>query len=335
MGNGFITISTPRVLLEVCAQFGIHQKEILSGAGWLDENLQTPSLYIAFDKMYPLWKSILRSTGDPMFGLHAAERVPFGTYRVLDYLLAVSSSPKDALERISRSFALANSALRLALRSYRHLAFLELESSEKLQSFARPHIEYALANCFLRLRAVMQRNLKAIEVHFTFGQPSSTSEYGRTFGAPVRFRQAVNRIVFSRELMEIRLPLADPELCELLEDYAQRQLRNIPGMSPALAELQSAMAENFSAGNISLDFLARQLGKSRRSLQREIQANGMTYRELLDAVRRDRALSLIHHQDLSIKEMAAKLNFTDSSSFCRAFRRWTGKSAFTYRRDAN
>jgi AraC-like DNA-binding protein len=331
MGNGLITVSTPRVLLEACGRLGIDQEEVLNGAGWSKENLQNPSGYVAFDKMYPLWESLLRLTGDQMFGLHAAERVPFGTYRVLDYLLAVSCSLKDALWRISRSYELANSAFRLVPRSYRNLAYLELDSSEKLQGFARSHIEYALVNVFFRLRAAMQRNFEAIEVHFRFGQPSSTTEYSRIFGSRVRFRQAVNRIVLPRELMEIHLPLADPELCEVLEGHAQRQLRNIVNGNPMLTTVQSAVIRNLETGNLTLASLASQFGKSGRSFQREIHANGMTYRQLLDSVRRDRALALLQQQDLAVKEIALRLNFSEASSFCRAFRRWTGEWPTDYR----
>jgi len=196
---------------------------------------------------------------------------------------------------------------------------------------ARPYIEYILINFLVRLRTVTQKRCNPVEVHFTFGRPSSTREYDRVFGARVRFHQAINRLVFSRDLMQVQHPLADPELCEVLEDYVQRQLRRHVYSSPKLTEIQRAMAENLGTGNLTLAYLSRQFAKSCRSLQREIQSKGLTYRDLLDTVRRERAMTLLREEDLPIKELASRLSFGDPSSFCRAFRRWTGKSPAEYR----
>lgn len=331
MSTGLITAITPRILVEECGRLGINQNELLNDARLSFESIQNPSGYIEIEKMYLLWSSILRSTGDQMFALHAAEKTPFGAYRVLDYMMALSSSPKDALARSSRSFALVNSAFMLSLQFRGNLAYLELHNSDKPQDIQRPYIEFILANYLVRLRIVTHVNCKPIEVHFTFSEPPSTGEYNRIFGARARFRQSMNRLVFPRELMEIQHPLGDPELCEMLEDYAQRQLRHMAHGNPALIEIQRAVCENLGAGNQTLAILSRQFAKSRRSLQREIQSNGMTYRELLDTARRERALVLISERDIPIKEVAIRLNFGAPSSFCRAFRRWTGNSPAQYR----
>lgn len=335
MNNGLVTAITPRILVEDCRRLGINQKELLNDAGILRESIQNPSGYISVEKMYLLWNSILRFTGDQMFALHAAERVPFGAYRVLDYMLALSSSPEDALARSTRSFGLMNSAFLMRWRVHQEVAYLELHNLDKPHNVARPYVEYILVNFLVRLRTVTQTNCKPIEVHFTFDQPASLNEYDRIFGARIRFHQTINRLVFPRNLTKIQQPLADPELCEVLEDYAQRQLRHFVQASPELIDLQNAVAQNLGTGNLTLAFLSRQFARSCRSLQREIRSNGMTYRELLDTARRERALVLLREEDLPIKEVATRLDFGDPSSFCRAFRRWTGKSPAQYRNNVN
>jgi AraC-like DNA-binding protein len=61
----------------------------------------------------------------------------------------------------------------------------------------------------------------------------------------------------------------------------------------------------------------------------------MTFRELLDSTRHELALNLLKDQELPIGEIAIKLNFSDSSSFGRAFHRWTGQSPVQYRNGCN
>lgn len=230
---------------------------------------------------------------------------------------------------------LVNSAFNLSLRLSRDLAYLELHPLKKDQNVARAHIEYVLGNYLVRLRIATNIPCKPLEVHFTFNRSALTTDYHRFFGGRIRFNQGLNRMVFPRELMEVPLPHADPALCEVLEGYAQQRLRNATYRSPTFDDIQNAVSQNLETKDLSLGFIAKLCGRSDRSLQREIHAHGMSYRELLDTARRDRALNLLHHQNLPIKEIATKLNFSDTSSFSRAFRRWTGKWPLQSRREKN
>jgi AraC-like DNA-binding protein len=335
MSTGMVTAITPRILVEECGRLGIKQQELLNEAGLSHDCIQNVSSSIPIGKMCILWESILRLTRDPMFALHAAEKVPFGAYRVLDYMFAASSSPGDGFARSSRAFGMVNNAFVLSFRLHRDRAYLELHNPGKPQDLPRPYVEYILMNYLARLRMVTRVNCEPAEVHFTCGKPLFTNEYDRVFRAPIRYYQAVNRLIFPRHLMEMDLPLADPELCELLEDYTQRRIQYPVSGSSTLVEIRHALAHNLESGNITLEFLSRQLAKSCRSLQRDIQASGATFRGLLDSARRERALIFLREQDLPIKQVAMKLNFADTSSFCRAFQRWTGKSPLQYRNNLN
>ncbi len=119
----------------------------------------------------------------------------------------------------------------------------------KDQDISRAHVDYVLGNYLTRLRIATQTNCKPVEVHFTFGQPPSETEYGRIFGGRLRFRQPINRMLFPREVMEMALPLANPELSEVLEDYAQRRLKNLVHGSTPLVEIQNAIARIWELGS--------------------------------------------------------------------------------------
>jgi AraC-like DNA-binding protein len=332
MGDGMITSVTPRILIEECGRLGIDQKKLLNEIGLSSDSIQNVSGRIPVEKVYRLWNSATRLSGDTMFAVHAAERIPFGAYRVLDYMLAVSSTPRDALVRSSQSFSLFNSAFQLSFRLHRDLAYFELSNAGNPRDLLRPYVEYILITYLLRLRLVTRVNCTPAEVHVTYKKPALAEEYHRVFGVPVRFQQAVNRLVFPRHVMEIRHPLADPELCELLENHVQQSLRRLSGDHRPLAEVHDALAHNLETGDMTLPALARQLAKSSRSLQRQIHANGLTFRALLDSVRQERALVLLADQDLPLIEIASRLQFSSTSAFCHAFQRWTGRSPHQYRK---
>lgn len=334
MGSGTVTAITPRIIIEECVRRGINRKDLLDTVGISSDFLYQAAGRVPIEKMHVLWDHVLLLSPDQMVGVFAAESAPFGAYGILDYMLVASSSPREALERSSRSFALVNSAFMLSLRMHCDLAYLELHNPGSPRDLPRPYIEYILVNYLMRLRLATQMNYSPLEVHVTYKNPGPAETYDRVFGAPFRFSQPMNRLVFPRSLMDICHPQADPELCELLEGYAQRKLQHSSHKKP-LAEIYDVIAHNLESGSVTLTFISRQLASSSRSLQRELYANGTTFREILDRIRHERALALLADPDLPITEIALKLQFSDATAFCRAFQRWEGRSPHQYRRHFN
>jgi AraC-like DNA-binding protein len=330
--KGMITSISPQILIEESVRRGACRQELLRKIGVSPGGSPFPSGFVSLDSMCVLWEAALRLTGDEMLALHTAEKLPFGIYRLLDFMFAASATPSDALERTSRSFGLMNTAFELLFRLRRDSASLELHGQSATECLPRPYVEYILANYLVRLRFATQVACSPVEVHVTYARPSRTAEYDRIFGAPVRFRQPANRMVFSRSLLALRQPFADTELCELLEEHARQKLSRSGSGPPTLEHVRQAMAYSLTHGEATLNRLSAQLAMSTRSLQRNIQANGMTFRELLDGVRRDRAPALLQDTRLSVKEVAARLRFSGAGSFSHAFRRWTGLSPTAYRK---
>jgi AraC-like DNA-binding protein len=70
---------------------------------------------------------------------------------------------------------------------------------------------------------------------------------------------------------------------------------------------------------------ARALGRSTRSLQRELRAAGTSFRAELARARADVAAELLADSELKLETVAARAGFTSPSHFSRFFRRRTGR----------
>lgn len=81
-----------------------------------------------------------------------------------------------------------------------------------------------------------------------------------------------------------------------------------------------------ATGPVRIELVARALGCSRQTLYRRLKAEGLTFEQVLDDLRRHRALALVRDAALPVKEIAWRLGFSDPAAFSRAFKRWTGKS---------
>lgn len=69
-----------------------------------------------------------------------------------------------------------------------------------------------------------------------------------------------------------------------------------------------------------------------RSLHRRLTEEGTSFRNLVDAERKQLAGQLLGNTEMKQEEMALQLGYGDPTAFARAFRRWFGQSPSEYRK---
>ncbi|EXJ12634.1 AraC family transcriptional regulator [Imhoffiella purpurea] len=106
-------------------------------------------------------------------------------------------------------------------------------------------------------------------------------------------------------------------------------LERLPTDLAGLAELQ--IQSLLCGQTVPIDLVAESLGTSRRSLQRGLAAQGVSYSDLLSGVRIRRAAQWLEDTDKPVMEIALDLGYSDASNFTRAFRRQTGVSPKAFR----
>jgi AraC-like DNA-binding protein len=105
-----------------------------------------------------------------------------------------------------------------------------------------------------------------------------------------------------------------------------------PPGTPVRRLVETHLEPLLAAGPVRVEEVARELGFSRQTLYRRLKAEGMTFEQVLDALRRRLALRFIRDQGLTVKDAAYRLGFSDPAAFSRAFKRWTGASPSEQRR---
>lgn len=97
--------------------------------------------------------------------------------------------------------------------------------------------------------------------------------------------------------------------------------------------LRQIVQPYLNGGRHDPGFAAEILGMSRRTLQRRLQQNGVSYTEILQEARFHFARTLLRDPGAKIIDVAMASGYGSPQHFTRAFRRFTGVTPTVYRRD--
>lgn len=322
-----------RAVLDACSRLGLDPDSLLQAAGAERGLVFDPNARLPAEQADAIWKAAFRAAEDPGLALHAAEALPFGAYRVLDFIVANAPEVKQALERLCRYFSLVDQRAQLTLDGD-EAAQLTLSSNGGALPVAAQ--EYTLAAIALRLRASTAIDVPLESAQFTYSTPNSRKEYERIFCCELRFEAPTACLVFSASTLKLKIPGADAALFSVLEEHAGRLVRELPAVEQGLVEqLITALQAELRGGDISAKHLARQVGVSERTMQRRLEEEDTSYGLLLSNARRSMAEKYLRQPHVSLTEIGWLLGFSEQSSFTRAFKRWTGQSPGAWRSARN
>jgi AraC-like DNA-binding protein len=133
--------------------------------------------------------------------------------------------------------------------------------------------------------------------------------------------------------LDLPIFLANPELLERLEHFAQEMLDRLSPPESWSGRVTHLIGQALLRGDKpTLDAVAYELVISRRHLQNKLREEGTTYRVLLDELRKETSLKYLTRPEVPLFDIAFLLGFSEQSAFNHAFKRWTGTSPQQYRR---
>lgn len=271
-------------------------------------------------------------TADPDLGLHVGESIRPGHYGVAGYVAMNCATLGDALKQHLRYQVLVADTSRPVVESDRDEVRLCWDASNT--SPHRHAAEMNLAGWISFIRSVSAVPLAPLRVEFRHAAPADTREHQRIFGCPVLFGRPRHAVAFALSLLELPLARPDDEVLQLMEMHAQRLLKGLAESEDPVSRARAYITTRLSAGELTLGEVARHLDMTERALQRKLQAQDLSFRTLLDEVRREQAERLLKNPAFSVGDAAFLLGFSEQSAFQRAFRRWTQLSPGTYRKRA-
>jgi AraC-like DNA-binding protein len=194
----------------------------------------------------------------------------------------------------------------------------------------RQALDIAVCATYLALTGASGGRWSPECVHFSHDPPADRSLWQRVFRAPIEFQSSFSGFSCPSADLSIQLPLANPELVEHARGLLQ--LRPPPHIEePLVEQVRRSILLLLPTGQSTLAAIAKNMAMSVRTVQRQLDAAGQTFGELLNDVRRqvvERHLSESAHSISSVAEMAG---YNCVSSFSRWFNAQYGMTASEWR----
>ena len=322
--------SWTRALRRQLDALGLDSTALCQAAGLDPALMDDPNARYPLHATTRLWQLAVTASGDPTLGLHTSRHVAPTTFHALGLAVMASGSLREVFERIVRYHQVVSDALVLELREAGEVCELHFRLPPGAPAPAPEAID-AFAAIYVRTcRNRLGRDYAPLAVHLRRPPPVDARPWQAVFRAPVHFAAAEDMLCFARADLDQPLPDGNPELAAHNEAVLRKRLEALQPDTVA-RRLRRALEQCLPNGEPSAEALAHGLHLSLRSLQRHLSEEGSSYEQVLADTRRDLALQHLAEADCAIGEVAYLLGFADSSSFSRAFKRWTGQSPSQYR----
>ena len=325
-----------RAVVEFAATRGIVRRALLLHAGLNEADLAGDEMRHPIDRLITLLNAGAALGADPAFALHFGAHVPCEQVSLAAPLGRTATTVIEALQQVNRyarlsiDFPLLGSGDRYRLQSDAAGVWLD----DLRPADAWPEItELVFARMAGGTRRVAGDDVLHA-VYVTHAAPAHREAYDAIFRVPIHFRSTRNALLLAPGYLSTVLVPAPTHVTRILAAHADAQLTMLDQQRSCRGRLEAALRPMLHTGDLGVERIARSLAMSRQTLYRKLKAEGVTYEHVLESLRRAVAVEWLQSGKSSVREVAARVGFSDPAAFSRAFKRWTGRSPSRLGREA-
>lgn len=343
MHGALVSTLSLRPLLVELQRRGFDAETVLGPRGIAAADITEPMTRVPESTLWEIWSDAVTLTGDPSLGIEVGCHFEPQSLGVLGHVIANSATLGDAVHKWQEFTGLIDDQPYIHLQQRGPILRLEFRRRPDIDPEEnRALVEFATFSV-LRLLAYLSGNTSTMaqtlhRLCFRHAQPPAEqlTAYRNTVGmTELAFSQAANAIEMEPSVLEHPVVYADAQMLELMSERARQQLRNQHRGHFVVLRVQQALRQRLAGSSTALPDVAADLAMSRSTLQRQLRDAGVSFRQLLDEVRRDRACEMLRDNAHSVEATTLALGYAEPAAFIHAFKRWTGTTPGAWRENAS
>lgn len=312
------------------SSLGIPMPELLEIAGLTPTQMIDPDARVTYGRALALLQRVQSEMGERPVSLALLAMLPDSVFGLIDLASQSVATIGDAFDVHLRYGRLTSSHAQTWIERKGELTAFRLRHLAALEEARHPvEIGVGLAHRISLRRGVEPSEI--VEIHLQRAPVGDPALYREAWGCPVFFESFGNATVLRSEVLERPVRHADPVLARSL--MARLSSKISEGEDP-LSLFRSEVASHAQPAHYNAAAVAKRMGRSLRSLQREATKVGTTLSQVIDDLRVARARELLLDGSLSVDEVGFLVDYSERAAFSRAFKRATGQTPVDWRRAA-
>ena len=280
---------------------------------------------VDLDHVVELWSTCARLSSDPCFGLSFGQHIRPKDLDVVGFLLMTSKSLSTALESLVKYQSIVSQGGLIGISEGRETIDLWYQPQPLRVKFSYHQIDAVLCGIVTYVNFLAGKTLTPVKIEISHNNIKH-EHYMSVFGCHVEKSEGGNFISYPKSVLNLQCVNESRELNKILEGVAEAKMLTVVNTGSIVSVVCSTIYNQFGQGEISKSSIAAALNMSLRTMQRRLEEQNVTFKSLLEFTRKQFVLAGIRNQVSNSDELATYLGFCDTSSFYKAFKRWTGKS---------
>lgn len=287
---------------------------------------ESPLLRFPLTKVRVLWDLSREASGDEEIGLKTGWYAKPAHFYAFGYSWMASSTLLDAMQRFTRYFRLMSTAsVDLSLTETADSYALSVVFPDKSAAPPKEGIDCGMTALLALCDIVAEKTIRPIRAQSIRPATTHPEAYRKALGAPVRFNADIGILHFDKATLRAPLPHGAPDIAKATDRIAEQYIETLDPHKVA-SQVRRLLIDLLPSGNTDQELVSSHLNRSASTLQRQLQKEGLAYREVLESTQRSLAETYLRDKKHSHAQIAYLLGFSEQSNFSRAFKRWTSMS---------
>lgn len=288
------------------------------------EEISDSENMVEWEKAALIWVPLLKLTDDSLIGLHVGMGVSKLLHGMVGFLIQSSKNIGHALQLLCQYGHMVSPMVEYKYK-VSDVAVLELTQNKmwlmKHPEPARHANDFLVAATINTFHALTGKRLIPLRIELAYGM-REISEYRNFFGCDVLFNKEANRIIVSKESIAATILTSDQSMFQLFNSIVVDKQTLLENNNTA-ENVKQVLFMQFKGRIPTIDETAAALHITPRNLQRKLQQEKTTFRDIAASIRKEIALQLMQNPAIKISEVSDILGYSDLTAFRKAFKSWT------------
>jgi AraC-like DNA-binding protein len=316
---------------------GISVDGVLRDLDVKPSELHSPDTLVSLEQLLSACRLATTLSRDPILPFRIGSSIHVSTYGMYGYAILCGTDFRRTFDFCVRYHVLAAPLVSISYLERDGMCCWTIDPilhpliDERLYRFI---VEMQMGVHISLQRDIMGSAFTPNEITLTYSRCEDFRLIEGLLGCKIRFNQPANQLVFDAKWLDEPANLGNQTTYAEVVAMCDELLTDLKHRGGVAGKVRAYLLEDL-AHRPTLAVIAERLGSTTRTLRRQLDHQGTSFRELLDELRSQVAMKYLRDTVMTSEDIAVSLGFSDATNFRHAFRRWTGKTPSEFRHGAH